>query len=357
MDMLEVLTRDPSRQKAHSHQQKVKHKKVTPVKENYGSDNGKKKGNVLLVIVLITLFAISLAALIVAIIAATRNETTVDSTVSSMVSSSFVKSPLEGENYTVVIPASATKLTQNLYYIGQAMTNKRQIVNGYIYVNRVSSSLDVQTNDLRDREEYDFEFNSSFSMSECFGTYARGARWKQATDYVVDPGNRLGLSSDFVYANVDQAVKTWNDVSETFQIFGRRINKNEVHTNGADLTQPDGYKEIRFGNIGEPGVVALTCVWGIFDGKESERKIVEFDQVYDQVDWQWNDANINSRAMDFLSILTHELGHAIGLTDQYEDHCSEATMYGYSRVGEIKKRTLAAPDKNGICYLYGSCRH
>ena len=55
--------------------------------------------------------------------------------------------------------------------------------------------------------------------------------------------------------------------------------------------------------------------------------------------------------MDFENIATHELGHAVGLGDLYND-CTEETMYGYASYGETKKRTLEAGDITGIKKLY-----
>jgi predicted Zn-dependent protease len=57
--------------------------------------------------------------------------------------------------------------------------------------------------------------------------------------------------------------------------------------------------------------------------------------------------------MDLRNIATHELGHAVGLADLYENACSEETMYGYSSEGETKKRDLNDGDITGLQQLYG----
>ena len=53
---------------------------------------------------------------------------------------------------------------------------------------------------------------------------------------------------------------------------------------------------------------------------------------------------------DVQNILTHELGHALGL-----DHSTntEATMYGSAERGETKKRDLHTDDLNGYWAIYG----
>ena len=56
--------------------------------------------------------------------------------------------------------------------------------------------------------------------------------------------------------------------------------------------------------------------------------------------------------MDLDSIVTHELGHSVGLGDLYTAECAEQTMYGYATEGETKKRDLEAGDIVGIQKLY-----
>lgn len=57
-------------------------------------------------------------------------------------------------------------------------------------------------------------------------------------------------------------------------------------------------------------------------------------------------------AMGFENIATHELGHSLGLNDQYESQCADVTMYGYAGEGEINKRDLEINDITGVYELY-----
>lgn len=106
-----------------------------------------------------------------------------------------------------------------------------------------------------------------------------------------------------------------------------------------------------------PGIfylgTAMAVVWGIFSGPPSFRELVEWDQIYDDVDFDWS-SDGEANKMDFENIATHELGHSVGLADLYEGACSEETMYGYASYGEIKKRSLEAGDIIGVKKLYGS---
>jgi len=82
------------------------------------------------------------------------------------------------------------------------------------------------------------------------------------------------------------------------------------------------------------------------------KKIVEFDMLFD-TDFAWGNAEINSSLMDLQNIATHELGHAVGLNDIYSTSCSYVTMYGYSKEGDVEKRTLEQPDITGLQKIYG----
>lgn len=55
---------------------------------------------------------------------------------------------------------------------------------------------------------------------------------------------------------------------------------------------------------------------------------------------------------DAQDILTHELGHTMGLDDVYTSNYADNTMYGYGSTMETKKDTLTTGDKVGVETLY-----
>lgn len=57
-----------------------------------------------------------------------------------------------------------------------------------------------------------------------------------------------------------------------------------------------------------------------------------------------------SGAYDMQNVLTHEMGHALGLGEEMEDE--EATMYAFSQPGETRKRELQLGDLEAIAELY-----
>lgn len=111
----------------------------------------------------------------------------------------------------------------------------------------------------------------------------------------------------------------------------------------------------------------MTIIWGYFSGPPGQRRIIEFDILYD-TDFMWGDAlnppqncSVNETGeicvpvpvMDLQNIATHEIGHGLGLGD-LDAGCAEETMYGYSWEGDVQKRDLNAGDITGIHKLYGA---
>lgn len=184
--------------------------------------------------------------------------------------------------------------------------------------------------------------------STYYAFLAKGAKWKTIEPYIVNPANTEGLSSSFVTGNLESDIGKW-ETAAGVDILGTGSTTSDTLV--ADTSNPDGLNEVYFGDVDQPGAIAITIVWGIFIGPPSQRELVEWDQVYDQVDYNWSSSG-EAGKMDFENIATHELGHSVGLDDLYEDKCSEQTMYGYADYGETKKRTLEVGDINGVYQLY-----
>ena len=113
---------------------------------------------------------------------------------------------------------------------------------------------------------------------KCFDLLAKGARWKTTEPYVLDPTNGDGLGEAFVASRIAASLETWN-AGAGFAIFGPRDTGSSV--DGVDFDLPDGKNEVVFENIDEPGVIAVTVVWGVFKGRKSNRELLEWDLVLD----------------------------------------------------------------------------
>ncbi len=192
------------------------------------------------------------------------------------------------------------------------------------------------------------EEEPSDGTESCYGFLARGAKWKSVEPYVVNPSNDEGLGNSFVAENFSSDIDKWEEAA-SFDIVGSGSVTNQIME--ADLNQPDDQNEVYFGDVDQPGAIAITIVWGYFGGPPQNRELIEWDQVYDQVDFDWSDSG-EADKMDFENIATHELGHTMGMDDLYVSSCYDATMYGYARDGEVYKRDLADGDQIGVAKLY-----
>ena len=72
--------------------------------------------------------------------------------------------------------------------------------------------------------------------------------------------------------------------------------------------------------------------------------------------WSYNGGSVTScgdpKTYDAQNILTHELGHWMGLNDKYTSAYIDNTMYGYGQKGEVKKDTLTSGDTSGVQVIY-----
>lgn len=81
------------------------------------------------------------------------------------------------------------------------------------------------------------------------------------------------------------------------------------------------------------------------------RVVADVDTIMNsRVKWSWNQCTIDS--YDAQGILTHELGHWVGLDDEYTANFVDNTMFGFGDRAEIKKSTLEAGDVAGVEVIY-----
>lgn len=177
--------------------------------------------------------------------------------------------------------------------------------------------------------------------SKCYAFMSKGAELKDTEDLHVHPLVDINV--------IDSSALEW-DQNTAFSLFGSRIEDPEA--NFDPVLEPDGKNEVSFGDYPTSGVIAVARVWGYFSGPPQNREISQFDIMFD-TDFEWGDAEVDPLVMDLQNIAIHEIGHGLGLSDLYEDACSEVTMYGYSSEGETIKRTLEPADIIGLHELYG----
>lgn len=241
----------------------------------------------------------------------------------------------------VRIPETAIQVTPGVFNLGTVQYNGKE-VQGYAFVH-YKDGFAKPNNPGHGNGN-----GGGSTTSSCYGYLANGAKWKANENWVVNPANTQGLSSSFVLDNITSNIQKWEDAAN-YNILGNGSTTSATLV--ADTSSPDGVNEVYFGDIADPNAIGVTIVWGVFNGPPFARELVEWDQVYDDVDYSWSNTEDPTK-MDFENISTHELGHAVGLADLYTTDCSQETMYGYAGNGETNKRTLEAGDIAGVSGLY-----
>jgi len=251
----------------------------------------------------------------------------------------------------VVIPAHAVEVAPGVFYLGKAL-DKGKVVEGYAMFVKPGTVCgngicEPGENARKCPEDCTGEDPEEPDTSSCYEFLAKEAKWKTVEDYIVDPANTRGLDGEFVRDNLAGDIGKWEIVA------GVDILGNEIVgiVDGADLVSPDDKNEVYFADVEYEGAIAIAIIWGYFSGPPFARELVEWDIIFDDVDFDWS-ATGEADKMDFENIATHELGHAVGLGDLYNSECSEQTMYGYAEFGETKKQTLESGDISGIQKLY-----
>ncbi|HET6518075.1 MAG TPA: matrixin family metalloprotease, partial [Nitrosopumilaceae archaeon] len=247
-----------------------------------------------------------------------------------MINSPAIAEPNEKANdrakYVFKLPANAVEIAPGIYHIGTAI-HEGKIVDGIVaYHHKTGHNGGPGNGGPGSNDE---------PTSTCFAFLANGVKWNTIEDYLVDPSNTVGLNEDGVRSKIATAIQTWED-STTGNIFGIEVSGN---VDGVMNNEPDNKNEVFFGDVDGSNSIAVTIVWGIFRGPPSERELVEWNQVYDQVEFTSWSLTGEPDTMDFLNIATHEVGHAAGLGHP-DSSCTEETMFAFASLGETKKQDL-----------------
>lgn len=258
---------------------------------------------------------------------------------------SITTQPVFAAPHGFSLPAKAVQISENVYDLGFAIHEGR-LVQGIAFMHPRSHTAKPD-NPGGGKGGGGGGGGADTTTSTCYALIAKGARWKVVEDFIVDSNNLMGMSDAFVTQQLDTAASAWNGQLGS-PVFGARV---AGLVDGADRDAPDGKNEVMFGEIADAGVIAVTITWGVFYGAPQSRELVEWDQIYDDVDFTWGDADTNTSAMDLLNIAVHEVGHAAGLSHP-DLTCTEETMYAYATEGETKKRDLNDGDIAGIRDLY-----
>jgi hypothetical protein len=184
-------------------------------------------------------------------------------------------------------------------------------------------------------------------------------RWKTSTinltlsESLGRPSPLVTASKDGIYEALKKSLQHWKDVADVnFKITW--TDKTDVSPTGARgdgvslITIADSSDNILFFD-GEPNTAAKTRVF--FNGKG---QITEGDIVLNPYQLFSDDGTAGT--FDLESVLTHEIGHLLGLG---HSDITGATMHGHHAMNGIYSlpvsafRTLAQDDISGVRALYG----
>jgi hypothetical protein len=178
---------------------------------------------------------------------------------------------------------------------------------------------------------------------------ARGARWQQGSVTVNVEASVDELGRD-AFESIVVASSAWQNAPGMLPTI--------VVQRGPD--DPIGYRRsgknkntVRYAADGDPlanGALAITVI--TFDAHA--KQILDADIVLNgEHAFAFYDHDMRDEGMttyDLQNVLTHELGHLLGLGEDFADE--DATMYAFSQPGEIGKRDLEVVDKDSIADLY-----
>lgn len=241
----------------------------------------------------------------------------------------------------VVIPQNAVQVADHVFSLGTAIVDGKT-VEGYMIIDYKEGFGHKPNHNPKGGGG-----DKKGGPSTCFDYFAKDAKWKTSETWLVNAANSSGLGDAYVLSNLSSDVQKWEDAA-TKDIFGN--GSLTTNTLVADTVAPDNLNEVYFADIASPGAIAVTIVWGRFSGPPKNRELLEWDQVYDDVDYDWSSSG-EAGKMDFENIATHELGHSFGMGHP-EDSCTDETMYRLADFGEVKKRDLNTGDIEGVDKLY-----
>lgn len=159
-------------------------------------------------------------------------------------------------------------------------------------------------------------------------------------DYVINTANvPASIGSSNMPTIVSSAFDEWQDSQ------GKVTFKN-MGTAKVSSKKYDGKNIVTFGRT-SGSALGITYTWYY----TSTGEVAENDTILNlKYPWFWNQCNPN--AYDAQGILTHELGHWMGLDDEKESQYIPNTMYGYGYKGDTKDMTLTDGDIAGVQNIY-----
>ncbi len=179
---------------------------------------------------------------------------------------------------------------------------------------------------------------------------------RRCIEYAIDMRGTPTLSLDEVESIAAASFTTWSNVLCGSDAIGFEFQEAEgfadcqaaqYNRSGGNVNAIAFVPEL---DIDDPSVIALTSVWF----STSTGVIFDADIMINEKQGPYEvcpDVGCIGvmRPQDLQNVLTHEIGHFLGLA---HSDVTDATMFAQAGAGETKKRTLAPDDVAGICDAY-----
>lgn len=166
--------------------------------------------------------------------------------------------------------------------------------------------------------------------------------------YNLNPGSvPKSVGSENLAFMSEDAFNRWSGAIRREVTFVKGLNTS------ATRQSYDGQNIITWGRA-SAGALAITYIWYY----PSTGVVAEVDTIMNKLyPWGWTPYDSHNLcaatdSYDAQDILTHELGHWVGLNDHYTAEYENNTMYGYGATAEVKKDTLTTGDITGATAIY-----
>lgn len=206
----------------------------------------------------------------------------------------------------------------------------------------------------------------AFAWYELSGAPGEYVRWYQdEIPVLLDSGLTPDADDAAVRAAVAASIATWNAVDCPHPLLASPVEVMDVSPLHEMNGQEHGTNLIVFQDEDEWAARHTTALPGIIDMSRVLALTTLYYHPYtgmaESFSLEVNDGAYTFSTTGFMAtndiqnMLTHELGHVLGLDHPCRDRdlCGETTMYYSAPAGEVKKRDLHPDDIAGLCGLYG----